>query len=158
METDNVDHRSDGSVDTRVVDPNGIWRLPDRDDRMARTHDDIETISEKLAYRKYIRDSEFETREFLDRETSNKNIENIGTRLGKTRINENQITRSMDISKRSKNHEPEVNPYPEPSSYDSSESSLSDLRARKKNRTKKKKCRKHRKDYSSDPSLSDDSD
>ena len=46
---------------------------------MAPTHDDIETISEKLTYRKHIRDSVFETRESLERETSNQNIENIGT-------------------------------------------------------------------------------
>ena len=58
----------------------------------------------------------------------------------------------------SKTHEPEVNPDPEPSSYDSSESSSSDSRARKTKRTNKKKCRKHRKDDSSDPSLSDDYD
>ena len=51
---------------------------------MAHTHDDIETISKKIAYRKHIRDSEFETREVFERETSKKNIENIGTRLDKT--------------------------------------------------------------------------
>ena len=51
----------------------------DRDNRTARTHNKIETISEKLAYRKHIRDSEFKTIEFLGRETSNQNIENIGT-------------------------------------------------------------------------------
>ena len=64
----------------------------------------------------------------------------------------------MDSSKRSKKHEPEVNPDPEPSSSDSSESSSSDSRARKKKCTKKKKRRKHRKDDSSDPSSSDDYD
>ena len=51
---------------------------------MVHTHDDSKTISKKIAYRKNIRDSEFETREVLERETSNKNIENIGTRLDKT--------------------------------------------------------------------------
>ena len=55
-----------------------------QDNRMARMHDDIETISEKLAYCKHIRDSEFETREVLERETSKKHIENIGIRLDKT--------------------------------------------------------------------------
>ena len=64
----------------------------------------------------------------------------------------------MDSSKHRKNNEPEVNPYPEPSSSDLSESSSSDSRARKKKRTKKKNCRKHRKYESSDPSSSDDSD
>ena len=83
-----------------------------------------------LAYRKHIRDSELETREVLEQETSNQNIENIGTRLGKTRLDENQITRSVDSSKRSEKHEPEVNPDPEPSSSDLSESSSSDSRAK----------------------------
>ena len=130
----------------------------DRDVRTAPTHGDIETISEKLAYRKYIKNSEFETRELFERETSNQNIENIGTRLETTRLDKNQMNRSVDSSKRSKKHEPEVNPEPEPLSSDSSESSSSDSRARKKTRTKKKKRRKHRKDDSSDPSSSNDSD
>ena len=55
METDNVGHRIDGIVATRVVDQNRIGRPTDRDNRMAPMHDDIETISEKLAYRKHIR-------------------------------------------------------------------------------------------------------
>ena len=63
MQTDNVGHRSDGSVATRVVDQEGIWRPTDRDVRTTATHGEIETISEKLAYRKFIKDSEFETRD-----------------------------------------------------------------------------------------------
>ena len=63
------------------MDQYGIWRPTDRDVKMAPTHGDIETIGEKLAYRKYIIDSEFETREVFEQETSNQNIENIGTRL-----------------------------------------------------------------------------
>ena len=58
---------------------------------MAHTHD-IETISEKISYRKHVRDLEFETREFLEREMSNKNIKNIGTRLYKTRLDDKQMT------------------------------------------------------------------
>ena len=158
MQTYNVSHPIDGMFTNRVVDQNRIWRSTDRDDRMVRTHDDIETISEKLAYRKNIRDSEFETREVLEWETSNQNIENIGTRLDKTWLEKNQMTRSVDSSKRSKKHEPEVNPDPEPLSSDLLESSSSYSRARKNKRTKKKRCRKHRKDDSSDPSSRDDSD
>ena len=123
---------------------------------MAHTHD-IETISEKIAYHKHIRDSEFETREVFERETSNQNIENIGTRLETTHLDEYQMTRSTDSSKYSKNHEQEVNPDPEPSSSDSSESSLSDSIAKKKKITNKKKRCKHQKDDSSDPSSSNDS-
>ena len=73
------------------------------DIKMAPTHGDIETISEKLSYRKYIRDSEFETREVFERETLN---QNIGTRLETTRLDKNQMTRSVDSSKRSEKHEP----------------------------------------------------
>ena len=98
--------------------------------------------------------SDVGTGEVFERE----NIENIGTRLETTRLDENQMTRSVHSPKRSKKHELEVNPDPEPSSSDSLESSSSDSRARKKKRTKKKKRRKHRKDDSPDPSLSDDSD
>ena len=80
------------------------------------------------------------------------------TQLDKTRLDNNQMTRSTDSSKHIETQEPEVNPYPEPSSSDSSESSSLDSRAREKKRTKKKKRRKHRKDDLSDPSLSDDYD
>ena len=45
IDTDNVGHRIDGIVATRIEDPNRIWRPTDRDDRMAHTHDDIQTIS-----------------------------------------------------------------------------------------------------------------
>ena len=55
-------------------------------------------------------------------------------------------------------HKPYVNPDPEPSSSDLSETSSLDSQAKKKKITKKKNRRKHRKDDSSDPSSSDDSD
>ena len=67
METNNVGHWNDGSAATRVVDQDGIWRPTDRGVRTAPTHGDIETISEKLAFRKYIKDLEFETREVFER-------------------------------------------------------------------------------------------
>ena len=62
---------------------------------MAQTHDDIENISEKLAYCKHIRDPEFETREVLEQETSNQNIENIGTRLDGTRLDKTQLANNQ---------------------------------------------------------------
>ena len=76
IETENVGNLLDGIIATRIENSDRIWRRTDRGDRIAHTHD-IETISEKTAYRKHIRDLEFETREVLERETSNKNIENI---------------------------------------------------------------------------------
>ena len=47
---------------------------------MAPTNGNIETMSEKLAYQKFIKDSEFETREVFEQE----NIKNIATRLETT--------------------------------------------------------------------------
>ena len=52
METDNVG----GIVATRIEKSYGIWRRTARDDRMAHTHDDIETISKNIAYYKHIRE------------------------------------------------------------------------------------------------------
>ena len=57
IQTDNVGHWSDGSVATRVVDHDRIWRPMYRYFRTTPMHGDIETISEKLAYRKFIKDS-----------------------------------------------------------------------------------------------------
>ena len=151
IETNNVENLLDGIVTTSIDKSNGIWRRTDRDDRMAHTHD-VETMSETTAYRNHIKNSKIETRKVFERETSNKNIENIVTRLDKTLLDNNQMTQSTDSSKRSKKLDKEVNPDPEPSLYDLSESSSSDSRARKKKRTKKKKRRNHRKDDSSEPS------
>ena len=67
MQTENVDNPIDPIASTRVMDQDRIWRPTDRDVRTAPTHGDIETISEKLAFRKYIKDSEFETREVFER-------------------------------------------------------------------------------------------
>ena len=101
VQTDNVGERIDGGVATRVADQNGIWRPTDSNIRTAPTHGDVESISEKLAYRKFIKDSLFETRELFERE----NIKNIATQLETTRL-DNQMTQSVDSSKRSENHEP----------------------------------------------------
>ena len=104
METENVG----GIVAFRIENLDGIWRRTTRDNTMVHTHDNIETISEKITYRKHIRDLEFETRELLERETSKKKFENIGTQLDKNQIDNNQMTGSTDSSKHIKTHEPKV--------------------------------------------------
>ena len=71
MQTDNAGYRRDRGVATRVADQDGIWRPTDSDIRTAPTHGDVESISEKLAYRKFIKDSEFEISIVFER----KNIE-----------------------------------------------------------------------------------
>ena len=45
---------------------------------MTHKHDNIETISEKIAYRKHIRDLEFETRDVLERERRTKILKILG--------------------------------------------------------------------------------
>ena len=57
MQTDNVGHRSDGSVATRVMDQDRIWRPMDRDVRTAPTHGDVKTMSQNLAHCNFIKDS-----------------------------------------------------------------------------------------------------
>ena len=92
MQTDNVGNPIDSIAATRVMDQDGIRRRSDRDFRKTLTHGNVETMSKKLAYRKFIKDSEFEIREVFEQE----NIENIGTRLETTQLDENQMTRSVD--------------------------------------------------------------
>ena len=71
MKTDNVGERRGGRATTRIADQDRIWRPTLSDIKAAAIHGKIETISEKLAYRKFIKDSEFETRKVFER----KNIE-----------------------------------------------------------------------------------
>ena len=62
MQTDNVGNLIDSIATTRVMDQDGIRRPTYRDVRTAPTHGHVEAISEKLAYRKFIKDSESEIR------------------------------------------------------------------------------------------------
>ena len=91
MQTDNVGNLIDSIVATILMDQDGIRRTTYRDVRKTPTHSDVETMSEKLAYRKLIKYSEFENIEVVERE----NIDNIGTRLETTRLDD-QMTRSVD--------------------------------------------------------------
>ena len=127
---------------------NGLRRGTERDDRLGYTHD-FETMSKTTAYRNHIKNSEIETREVFEQETSSpENIQHTLPMNIVTRLDNNQLTQSTDSSKHEETHEPEVNPDPEPSSYDLLETSSSDSRAKKKKITKNKKRRKHRKDES----------
>ena len=56
------------------------WTLPFSNIKAAAIHGENETISEKLAYLKFIKDSEFETRKLFERENIERgNIRNIET-------------------------------------------------------------------------------
>ena len=57
MQTDNVGNPIDSVAATRVMDQDGILRSTDRYDKTTPTHGDVEPISEKWAYRKFIKDS-----------------------------------------------------------------------------------------------------
>ena len=89
MQTDNVGNPINSITPIRVMDQDGIRRPTDKDVRTTQTHGNVETMSKKLAYCKFIKDSENETREVFKRE----NIKNIGTRLETTRLDNNQINR-----------------------------------------------------------------
>ena len=68
---------------------------------------------ETKAYRNHVKNSELETREVFERETWRP--ENIQWTLPTdtvTLLDDNQLTRSADISKHEETHEPEVNPDP----------------------------------------------
>ena len=93
MQIDNVGERRGGGVATRIADQDGIWGTTLSDIKTAPTHGKIETISEKLAYRKFIKDLEFETRKVFERENiERENIGNIETRLEMTGLDKNQMT------------------------------------------------------------------
>ena len=159
IQTDNVLDRRSGGVATSIADKDGIWRPNPSDIGTVATHDKIKNRSEKLAYRKYIKDFEFETSKILERENIDReNIKEIETRLSMTRIDKQKMenieereniddipTRiEMTQSEHSstpnvEKHMSKVSSEPDPSSSDSSDfSSLSDS-APKKKKSKKKK-------------------
>ena len=67
IQTDNVLYQRNGGVTTRISDKDGIWRSKPSNIRTAMTHDKIKKISEKLVFRKYIKDLDFETIKMLER-------------------------------------------------------------------------------------------
>ena len=81
IHTYNVLDQRTGGVATRIANKDGIWKPTLSNIETAPTHGNIEIISEKLAYRKFIKDLEFETRKVLERENikARKNIKNIET-------------------------------------------------------------------------------
>ena len=84
-------------------------------------------MSETTAYRNHTKNSEIETRECFERETSiPENIQRTLPMNIVTQLYNNYLTRSTDSSKHEETHETEVNPDPEPSSSDSSETSSLD--------------------------------
>ena len=67
MQTDNVGKRRGGGGVTRIAYQYGIWRPTLSNIKTAAIHGKSETKSEKFAYRKFIKYSEFETRKVFER-------------------------------------------------------------------------------------------
>ena len=66
MQTENVGERRGGGAATSIANQDEIWRPTLGDIKTAAIHGKSETISEKLAYRKFIKDLEFETIEVFE--------------------------------------------------------------------------------------------
>ena len=96
MQTDNVGERRGGGAATRIADQDGIWRPTLSNIKMAAIHGESETKSENLAYRKFIKDLEFETRKLFERENIREReyIRNIETRLKMTQLDDKQMNQS----------------------------------------------------------------
>ena len=93
IQIDNVGDWRSGGVATRIDNKDGIWKPTLSDIETAATHGKIETISEKLAHCKFIKDSDFETSKLFERENieERENIKDIETRLRMTRIDEQKM-------------------------------------------------------------------
>ena len=74
MQTDNVGKKRGYGVATRIADQDGIWGLTLSDIKMAPTHGGVETRSEKLAYRKFIKDSDLKLEKDLSGKISSTKI------------------------------------------------------------------------------------
>ena len=61
MQTDNVGEQRSGGTATRIANQYGVWKPTLSKIKVAAIYGKSEKISEKLAYRKFIKDSEFET-------------------------------------------------------------------------------------------------
>ena len=96
MQKDNVGKKRSGGASTRIADQDGIWRPTPINIKTAAIHGEIKTISEEIVYRKYIKDSEFETSKVFERENTEEreNIKNIETRLRMTRLDDKQMEKS----------------------------------------------------------------
>ena len=68
IQTENVGNQRSRGIATRIANKDGIWKPMLSDIETAATHSEIETIREKLAYRKFIKDLEFETSKVFEQE------------------------------------------------------------------------------------------
>ena len=70
-------------------------------------------MNKATSYRDHIKDSEIETRKVFELETASpENIQQTLPMNFETHLDNNQLTRSTDISKHEETHEPEVKTDP----------------------------------------------
>ena len=92
VETQNVTDGRSGGVATNIADKDRIWIPSPSDIGTAATHDDVKNINEKLAFRKYLNELDFETIQMLEQDhRARENMENIVTRLRMIRIDEQKM-------------------------------------------------------------------
>ena len=146
VERHNVTDGRSGGVATSIADKNQIWRASPSDIGTAATHADLKNINDKLAFRKYLNELDLETIQMFERDhRARENMENIVTRLRKTRIDEQKMEEREtvdDIPTRIETiqsepisdtltqietiHEPKVTSDPDPPPSNLSDSSSSD--------------------------------
>ena len=68
VNTDNVTDGRSGDVATRIADKDWIWSPKPSDIGTAATHEEIKNINEKLSFRKYRKELDFETVKILQRD------------------------------------------------------------------------------------------
>ena len=83
IQTYNVGDQISDGVATRIAKKDGIWNPTLSNIETAAIHGNIKTISENLAYRNFIKDSEVETSKVFEQENieERENIKDIETRL-----------------------------------------------------------------------------
>ena len=81
VNTDKVTEWRSGGGATSIADKDRIWGPKPCNIGLAATHDEIKNISEKLVFRKYLKDLDFETIKILEREHKEQEI------LKKSRLN-----------------------------------------------------------------------
>ena len=94
MQTDIVGERRSGGAATRINNQDGVWRPTLSNIKATAIHGESETISERLPYRKFIKDLEFETRKVLEQENieERENIKNIETQLRMNQLDDKKKT------------------------------------------------------------------
>ena len=65
VETHNITDSGTGSVAASIADKDRIWRVGPSDIGTAATHADLKNINEKLAFREYLNELDFETIQIL---------------------------------------------------------------------------------------------